>query len=137
MIAIRQRVLDDIVDQARAEAPSECCGLLIGSVRMGEPAVEASVRTRNIRKSATRYQVDPAQHFAAIRHARAEGREIIGAYHSHPQSAPIPSPTDVAEATYPDFVYLIVSLLDAGHPEVRAFRIDGGRFTAVPLVAVP
>ena len=137
MIVIRQHALDDIVDHARAEAPSECCGLLIGGVRTGDAVVEASVRTRNIRESATRYQVDPAEHFAAIRQVRAEGREIVGAYHSHPRSAAVPSPTDIAEATYPDFVYLIVSLLDAGHPEVRGYRIAEGSFTVIPLDPVP
>ena len=34
---------------------------------------------------------------------------MIGAYHSHPQSAPVPSPTDIAEAVSDAFLYVIVS----------------------------
>lgn len=135
---IGQQTLDDIVGHARAEAPLECCGLLIGRVSTKDAlasvvAVESSARMRNIRHSATRYRVDPAAHFDAIRRARSEGREIVGAYHSHPRSAPVPSPTDIAEASGPGFLYVIVSLADDRNPEVRGYRIDKGRVTAVPL----
>ena len=138
MITIGPHTLEDIVGHARAEAPLECCGLLIGRVSTtaavgSHVVVESSARMRNIRDSATRYQVDPAEHFAAIRKARSEGREIVGAYHSHPRSAPVPSPTDIAEAVGPGFLYVIVSLLDDRNPEIRGYRIDEGRVTAVPL----
>jgi proteasome lid subunit RPN8/RPN11 len=105
---------------ARREAPRECCGLLIGK---GD-SVDRSVPARNLDETATRYLIDPEDHFAAIHTARAEGFEVIGAYHSHPSSAPVPSPTDVAEANGgSDFVYVIVSLVN---DDVRAYRIDGG-----------
>lgn len=136
MITIGQHTLDDIVRHARAEAPLECCGLLIGRVKdavASDVVVESSARTRNIRNSATRYQVDPAAHFDAIRRARSDGHEIVGAYHSHPRSAAVPSPTDIAEASASGFLYVIVSLLDDRNPEIRGYRIDQGRVTAVPL----
>ena len=55
----------------------------------------------------------------------AAARSIVGAYHSHPLSPAEPSASDVAEASYPDFVHLIVSLLPPA-PEVRAYRIARG-----------
>ena len=65
--------------------------------------------------------------------ARADGLEVVGAYHSHPASAAIPSATDIAEATSgADFVYLIVSLVDE---DVRAYRIDEGTAVRIPLQA--
>jgi proteasome lid subunit RPN8/RPN11 len=116
---------------ARAEAPRECCGLLIGQ---GESVVR-SVRARNLDVKATRYLVDPEDHFAAIRAARAEGLEVIGAYHSHPSSAPVPSATDIAEASSgPDFLYVIVSLIG---DDVRAYRMELGTFTPRPLTLTP
>ena len=36
---------------------------------------------------------------------------MIGFYHSHPHSPAEPSAADVAEATYPGALYLIVSLV--------------------------
>jgi len=111
---------------ARAEAPRECCGLLVGT---GETVVR-SVRARNLDEKATRYLIDPEDHFTAIRAARADGLEVIGAYHSHPSSAPVPSPTDVAEANSgSDFLYVIVSLVN---DEVQAYRIEDGQFVSIP-----
>ncbi len=50
------------------------------------------------------------------------GEELVAIYHSHPLSQPYPSPTDRAEAHYPDAFYLLVSLR-APEPELRAYRI--------------
>jgi proteasome lid subunit RPN8/RPN11 len=128
---ISPETIAELLAHAREEAPRECCGLLIGK---GE-AVVRSVRARNLDASATRYLIDPEDHFAAIRAARAEGLEVIGAYHSHPSSAPVPSPTDVAEANSgSEFLYVIVSL---SGDEVRAYRMERGTFTPRPLTLAP
>ena len=126
---IDSRTLADILVHAREEAPRECCGLLVGS---GE-SVTRGVRATNLDTAPTRYSIDPADHFRAIRSARADGLDVIGAYHSHPASAAIPSATDIAEATSgSDFLYLIVSLIDE---EVRAYKIDDGKAVRIPLQA--
>ena len=39
----------------------------------------------------------------------------------------MPSPSDLAEATYDDFVYVIVGL-GSDPPDLRAWRLEGGRF---------
>lgn len=127
---ISRETIAEMLDHARAEAPRECCGLLIGK---GE-SVARSVRARNLDAKATRYLIDPEDHFAAIRSARAEGLEVIGAYHSHPSSAPVPSATDIAEANSgSDFLYVIVSLVNE---DVRAYRIDAGVFTCVSCLSI-
>ena len=130
--SIRLCALDAIVAHAREESPNECCGLLVGAGHV----IEDSVRTTNLKSSPTAYLIDPADHFAEIRRARTEGRAILGAYHSHPHSPPVPSRTDVDEAHYPDFVYVIVSL-EPPLPQIRAYLIERGNFTAVPLVSLP
>jgi [CysO sulfur-carrier protein]-S-L-cysteine hydrolase len=131
-VKIRQTVFDQIVAHALDERPNECCGLLIGTVEV----VEDAVRARNVRRSATRFQVEPADHFAAIRRARSTGREVIGAYHSHPNGPSYPSDTDRARLTDPSMFHVIVSLAH-GTRTVRAFRIAEGNFTPVELVPVP
>jgi proteasome lid subunit RPN8/RPN11 len=127
-LRIRRAVLDAIVDHARRDAPLECCGLLIGQA--GE--VVASRPARNQRGSEVAYLVDPEDHFAAIRSARAAGLEVVGAYHSHPSSAPVPSETDILEASDSAFLYLIVSTRGAD-PEIAAYRIRDTTFTQVAL----
>ena len=114
---------------AQEEAPRECCGLLIGA---GE-SVLRSARAKNLDASETRYSIDPEDHFTAIRSARADHLEVIGAYHSHPKGAPVPSATDIGEANSgSDFLYVIVSLVDE---DVRAYRIDQGLAVRIPLQA--
>lgn len=120
-------VLDALVDEALAGAPIERCGLLIGrgaSVVRAHPA-------RNADRSPTRYTIEPADHFAALRAARGDGLDVIGAWHSHPAGTPVPSPTDRAEAA-PDFLYLIVGLAPVA--EVRVWQLVGGNFVPRHLV---
>lgn len=69
-----------------------------------------------------RYRIDPREQLAAFRSMDEAGEELVGIYHSHPASVPYPSPTDRAEAYYPDAVYVLVSLRGGG-PELRAYRI--------------
>lgn len=130
---VRRAALDRLVAHARDALPDECCGLLVGS---GD-RVDEAVPARNVRASPTRYEVDPADHFAVIRRVRREGREIVGAYHSHPSTAAVPSPTDVTEAYDDTLLYVIVSLRDPQQPDVRGFRIAAGQVREVPLVATP
>jgi proteasome lid subunit RPN8/RPN11 len=132
-VRIRAGVIDAILAHARDEAPNECCGLLVGSGRI----IEESVRTRNLEASPTRYRVDPAEHVALNRRLRATDLRVVGAYHSHPESPAHPSPSDVEEAFYPDFVYVIVSLKAIDEAAVRAFRLAHRNIEPVPLVRVP
>ena len=123
-----------MIDHARREAPRECCGLLVGAGCVVERAVPA----RNVAESPqTRYLIDPADQFSVIRDLRGSAREIVGAYHSHPASPAVASPTDLAEAWPPPFVYVIVSLQDATRPDVRACWMDNGKALPVAVMVGP
>ena len=120
-------VLEAVVRHAESARPHECCGILIGR---GDEIVDA-VGARNLADDPNRYLIDPQDHIDVRRRARAAGLSIVGFYHSHPHSAAWPSPTDCAEATYPDHLYLIV-----GQGEVRLFRLSDGNFVETPFVTV-
>ena len=125
---ILEGVLASIVDHARRDAPNECCGLLIGTADLIDEAVAAT----NILAHPSRYQLDPRAHIDANRRLRGTARAVVGAYHSHPRTPALPSPRDVAEANYPEFVWLIVSL--AGRdPDYRTYRIVGRDITELAL----
>ncbi len=129
-IEVAAAVLEAIVAHARAEAPNECCGLLIGVAGR----VDESAPTPNILASPSRYLIDPERHFAVLRRARNAGAAVVGAYHSHPRTGAEPSERDVAEAHDPSLLYVIVSLRDADRPEVRAYRIREGEVREVRLI---
>jgi [CysO sulfur-carrier protein]-S-L-cysteine hydrolase len=128
-IAVAAHALEAMVAHARREAPNECCGLLVG----WPGRIDESVATTNLAASPTRFLLDPSDHIAINRRLRGSGREVIGAYHSHPHSAAEPSPTDIAEAHYPDFIHVIVSLADPANVDVRGYRIRSGRVSLVTL----
>jgi proteasome lid subunit RPN8/RPN11 len=128
-LEIAEATVDAILTHARQTAPNECCGLLLGA----GGRIERSVAARNLNPSPTSYLIDPADHFAAIRTAREEGREVLGAYHSHPGEEAVPSRRDIAEAAGPDFVYLIVSIRPGERSDLRAYRIADGNPIEVGL----
>ena len=125
-------MVDAVVAHAREAAPAECCGLLLGT----GSSVVAAARARNTASDPTRrFEIDPQDHIDARRDARGRGLAVLGFYHSHPRSQAVPSPTDLAEASYPDHLYLIVSLA-APKPDVGLFRLEGGNFRATGFVTV-
>lgn len=118
-----------MIDQARAEAPYEACGLVAGS-----PA-GAPLRYHPMRNAAGRldwFEPDPLDLLRLTMAFEDAGETVWGIYHSHPRSPARPSPSDIAAAQYPDSLYLIASL-QSDPPELRAFRIHEGSVSEVAL----
>ena len=121
-----RNILDDIMTQARAEAPLEACGLLAGEEGNGGGTVQCRYALRNADASAEHFSLDPREHLAAVKAARAAGWRILAVYHSHPSSPAHPSAEDIRLAFDPQILYLIVSLADPARP-ARLFRIVRGQ----------
>ena len=120
-------VIEAVLAHAAETTPCEACGLVIGAGDM----VARAVRARNLAPAETRYEIAPEDHFAAMRAARADGLDVIGAYHSHPATAAVPSPTDRA-AAFAGFVFVIAATVPA--PHLRAWELVDGNFAERPLV---
>jgi proteasome lid subunit RPN8/RPN11 len=129
LVRLHRSVRDSIVAHARREAPNECCGLLVGTGR----DVDECVAARNLDPDPHRYLLDPAEHIAANRRLRGSGRTVLGVYHSHPASPAAPSPSDLREALYPEFVWVIVSLASPDAPDVAAYTIASGPATQIEI----
>lgn len=78
-----------------------------------------------------RYELDSAATVEAIDALEAEGLTHVGFYHSHPEGPRGPSRTDEARATWPGYVYLIVSL--GAEPTIGAWRWSGEAFVQLPV----
>jgi proteasome lid subunit RPN8/RPN11 len=138
---IRRDVLEAITAHARQEHPRECCGILISA---GGEVVEAVAAANTADDPLRCYQVSPADHIAQIKRCRESAArrpdsplQIAGVYHSHPHSAPVPSPTDRDQA-YPEYLYVIVGPADGSTSlEVRAYRLDAEGFVEVQLTPTP
>ncbi len=93
MLRIARPLFDRMCDHARRGGEHEVCGVLVGA--LGEQCVGQVVAGRNVATDpAHRFTLDAATLLRADREARAQGWEIVGFYHSHPNQPAFPSPTD-------------------------------------------
>ena len=108
------------------KAPEEACGFLAGKGQ----SVSAVIPVTNKLHSPFRYHMDPYEQLQAFQRIEEDGQELLGIYHSHPNGPDVPSPTDIAEAFYPDVVY-IIWYRALQEWRCRAFRIKDGSVSEV------
>jgi len=126
VFTIEKHYIDNMIAHARREAPIECCGVLGGR----DGRVLKLYQATNAEHSRYCYNIEPQELFRINRECEENGWQFLAIYHSHPDSAAYPSPTDVhLAALWPESLYFIVSLLSPENPEVRAFRIRNGEVT--------
>jgi proteasome lid subunit RPN8/RPN11 len=119
-----------LATHACAETPHECCGVLVGQggdVREAIPVENVSPTPQ------TAFVMSPVDLARALTGLEKRGLALVGFYHSHPQTEPIPSGRDVAESLYPDVAHLIISLKDESSPAVMAWRIGVGEVERLEL----
>ena len=118
-----------LVEEAEKAAPAECCGVLGGR----DGCIIAVIPVANVAADAeSHFELDPAGLVEARSALRRAGLDVVGFYHSHPRTSPEPSSYDVANAWYPESVYVVIGL-EPG-PVVRAFRIVDARWSEHPVV---
>jgi proteasome lid subunit RPN8/RPN11 len=126
---IPKAIYDQMLDQAREEAPNECCGILGGK----DGAASTMYPATNAEQSPLRYTLDPKDLYRiTFQEIPENDEEMLAIYHSHTASPAYPSQTDINLATYPDSIYLILSLAEGEQP-LRGFRIDDGEVSEVEL----
>lgn len=118
-----------IIQLARDAAPQEVCGLIGGK---GAAAREI-IPIKNIAEDPFhRFYMDPKEQFLAFKKLEAMELDLIGIYHSHPTSDPIPSETDRRESHYPRTPYIIVSLSQS-QPRLQGWYFENGHVEHVEL----
>jgi proteasome lid subunit RPN8/RPN11 len=108
--------------------PEEACGLLAG---LGSQVIMVLPITNELH-SPIRYRMSAREQLDAFEQIDLAGLELLGIYHSHPNGPNGPSATDIAEAFYPEALYLIWSAQDRTWG-CRAFRIQEGQVREVSL----
>jgi proteasome lid subunit RPN8/RPN11 len=118
-----------MVEHVARWRPEEACGLL-----GGPPGQVARVYTvENVYHSPVAYLMDPAAQVGAMVEIEAAGWDVVGIFHSHPAGPPTPSETDVAQALYPEAVYVILAPDGPERWAMRGFLIDDGQVREVAL----
>lgn len=109
----------------RADLSQERCGLLAGV----DGRVTRVLPVPNSLGSPYAYRMDGPEFVEAL---KACDWEPLAIFHSHVSGPPVPSPIDVAQATYPDSYYIVISF-HVQPPTVRAFSIVRGQVAEVDV----
>jgi [CysO sulfur-carrier protein]-S-L-cysteine hydrolase len=116
-VVVPPEIREQLVAHAREEAPNEACGL----VAFRDGVAERYLPGDNVLESPYRFELrprDPSDFFL-----EDEGYELA-VFHSHPESEPKPSRTDLENiGLWEGRPYLI---LRADTGELAGWRIDGG-----------
>jgi proteasome lid subunit RPN8/RPN11 len=118
---IPQHIIDQLVSQARQDAPDETCGYLLGTP---DGDVTENYWMENVDHSPEHFSFAPKDQFAALKYARSRGLKILANWHSHPASPSRPSAEDLRLANDPTIRYAILSLHEGLH--LNSFKIRGG-----------
>jgi len=122
---IPRKLTNQLLHLAQMSPDIEVCGL-VGADSQGIPASCYPV-TNMAETPEIRYSFDPGQQIAAMKQMREKQETLFAIYHSHPKAAAEPSPTDIAQASYPEALQLIISLNTKGVLEMRGFNILNGK----------
>ncbi len=121
MVTLPQGFAQEMIAQAKEEAPYEACGVIAGK----EGKAVKLYRTANAEHSTTTYRLEPEEQYKIFVEMEEKGWKLWGIYHSHPAFPAYPSVRDIKQAYFPEALYIIVSLAQE-EPEIRGFRIVEG-----------
>ena len=113
MITIANEQLNEIREHGVRDHPYECCGLLLGRFSAEGKIVQETYPISNAREESAkrnRFLIEPVELMRGERYAREHDLEIVGFYHSHPDSPAAPSLYDLEHA-WPTYSYIIVKTL--------------------------
>ena len=116
MITLEEERLREIRRHGVTDYPYECCGLLLGRFEKdGGKVVLETYPISNAREESAkrnRFLIQPEELLKGERYARSRKLEVVGFYHSHPDSPAVPSQYDLEHA-WPTYSYIIVKTVES------------------------
>ncbi|MBI5971245.1 MAG: M67 family metallopeptidase [Deltaproteobacteria bacterium] len=120
---IEKAAYDEMLLHAKEAYPHECCGVLVGSGLKDKRVFQSHrVKNTNTDRAKDRYNIDPVEIHIIDRSARAEGLDVLGFYHSHPDHPDRPSEYD-REWGQVGYSYVIVSVMNGKDVSVKSWVI--------------
>ena len=132
-LRLERDVVDAIHAHGRETYPHECCGALLG--RDGHVSATVPLPNTTEEGPRRRFLVRPTDYRDAESAASAEGLDLLGFYHSHPDHPARPSQYDLDHA-WPSFSYVIVSVMSGEPVDLRSWKLkeDRSAFDEEPIV---
>lgn len=130
MIEISQNSIEAITAHAERDYPHECGGMLIGHFAPeGKKTVTETFPLENAREEEARHNrvlILPKDVMRAERYAREKKLDVIGYYHSHPESPAVPSQYDLDHAL-PVWSYVIASVINGKVVDIFSWEMENDR----------
>ena len=122
MISVEPEAWTAMVAHAEATFPNECCGVMLGKIDSDRKVVTRALPMENAYKGTQedRYEIRPEDLLAADRGARAEGLDLIGIFHSHPDCDAYFSKTDL-ENSCPWYSFVVLSVKGGKFDHANSF----------------
>jgi desampylase len=135
-LTLSAELRDTIVAFLRRCLPHEGVGLLAAN-SMGSSLIAVRFYPgQNMDLSPKRYTMDPTDVMPALADMKRQETRLGAIVHSHPNTPPVPSRTDLVEAKWPGVLSLIVGLSPV--VELRAWSlVFDGHGVAISSEAVP
>jgi len=125
MLEITPEVVHEMKKDAIHTYPDECCGFLFGKEEQDKRKITSVLVVTNSKDGdkSRRFEISPRDYLKAESYADENGLELLGVYHSHPESPALPSETDRL-AAQPYFSYIIVSVMNKRVDDIRSWRLN-------------
>ena len=120
-IVLTQKEKDKLVAYAIKQQPSESCAMLLGKKVDGAWNVKEVFLTQNIDNSQTNFTISPEELLEGYQLAEKRHLELVGVFHSHPNSDAIPSNTDKAFMQNNPVPWIIFSCVNNS---LKAYLLD-------------
>jgi proteasome lid subunit RPN8/RPN11 len=122
MIRINPEPARVMIAHAQSTFPDECCGVMVGTIDGDVKTVTEAFALENAYKGAQedRYEIRPEDLLAADKRARADGLDLIGIFHSHPDCDAYFSKTDL-ENSCPWYSFIVLSIKGGEFDHVNCF----------------
>ncbi len=131
MLLLNQQAHETIAAHGAASYPFEGCGLLLGVSENGRNVVRQARPLANVwpveSEKPERFRIDPADWLAVELEAAADGLDVVGIFHSHPDHPPVASPRDVAWAAFVGYSYLITQVAGGVPSQSRSWQLIADR----------
>ncbi|MFB5609752.1 MAG: Mov34/MPN/PAD-1 family protein [Nitrosarchaeum sp.] len=83
-----------LVNHADNEKPNESCAILLGTTNEQKTTIKEIILTKNIDESPVNFTISNEQLIQVYKTAEEKKMEVVGIFHSHPNSEAYPSNTD-------------------------------------------
>jgi proteasome lid subunit RPN8/RPN11 len=139
-LSINEALVEKIRQHGAESYPNECCGALLGRDADVETVPARAARevleifplvNRREDSPRNRFLVTAEDAHDADKAAQAQGLDLIGWYHSHPDHPAKPSEYD-REHAWPWYSYVIVSIQNGIPRDMTSWRLQDDRSALVP-----